>query len=65
MIIEIMFVWKSLPKYDNYIECTNNMATVNGCDRILKADLCNFVSSIYKYTRALLRLERTMNLLCH
>ena len=27
-------------KYENYIECTNNMATVNGCDRILKADVC-------------------------
>ena len=27
-------------KYENYIEFTNNMATVNGCDRILKADVC-------------------------
>ena len=27
-------------KYKNYIECTNNMATFNGCDRILKADVC-------------------------
>ena len=42
MIIEIMFVWKSQPKYDNYIECTNDMATVNGCDRILKADAILF-----------------------
>ena len=22
------------------MECTNNMVTVNGCDRILKADVC-------------------------
>ena len=27
-------------KYENYIECTNNMATFNGCNRILKADVC-------------------------
>ena len=27
-------------KYENYIECTNNMATFNRCDRILKADVC-------------------------
>ena len=33
---------KSQSKYDNYIECTNNKATVNGCDRILKADAIFF-----------------------
>ena len=27
-------------KYENYIESTNNMATVNGFDLILKADVC-------------------------